>query len=155
MQNGLFFRGVSQVTVDTKGRLGIPSRYRQSLAESCGGCLMVTADRDGCLLIYPRGRWDEVEAQVLQLPSLNQGARFIQRLMLGHATECELDGQGRILLSSPLREFARLGKHALLLGQGEYFELWDQRQWAHQRELRMNEAGDDGHLDEALENVRL
>ena len=155
MPNNLFFRGVSQVTVDAKGRLGIPSRYRQPLAESCDGHLIVTADRDGCLLIYPRKRWHEVERQIHQLPSLNQDARFIQRLMLGHASECELDGQGRILLSPPLREFARLGKHALLFGQGERFELWDQQQWAHQRELRMGEACDDGDVNEVLESVRL
>lgn len=155
MQNGLFFRGVSQVTVDATGRLGIPSRYRQALIEACAGRLVVTADRDGCLLIYPHERWSEVERQLYQLPSLDKSARFIQRLTLGYATECELDGQGRILLSPPLREFARLGKHALLFGQGERFELWDQQHWAEQRELGMSEASGDGGVNEVLESVRL
>ena len=155
MQNGLFFRGVSQVTVDPKGRLGIPSRYRSPLLESCGGRLIATADRDGCLLIYPHERWEEVERQLYRLPSLDNSARFIQRLTLGYATECELDGQGRILLSSPLREFARLDKHALLFGQGERFELWDRQQWEHQRTLRMSEASEDGNVNEVLEGVRL
>lgn len=155
MRDGMFFKGVSQVTVDPKGRVGVPARYRQTLKESCSGCLIVTADRDGCLLIYPDDAWGKIEPHIHDLPSMNKDARFIQRLMLGYATECELDGQGRILLSSPLREFAHLGKHGLLLGQGKYFELWDQQQWTRQREACMREESDNKEVNQALQSVRL
>ena len=100
------FRGATKVTLDAKGRLAIPTRYRERLASRCDGQLVATVDRDYCLLIYPQPDWEEIERKLVRLPSLNKQARRLQRLMVGYATEIEIDGHGRILLSRELRDFA-------------------------------------------------
>ena len=117
------FRGATKVTLDAKGRLAIPTGYRERIAMRCDGQLIVTVDKDYCLLIYPYPDWEEIERKLMRLPSLNKRARRLQRLMVGHATEVEIDGHGRILLSRELREFADLGRQAVLIGQGNKFAL--------------------------------
>jgi len=128
------FRGASIVTLDAKGRLAIPSRHRERLAARSEGHLVATVDGDYCLLIYPLPDWEEIERKLNRLPTLNKQARRLQRLMVGHATELELDGQGRILLPKELREFASLDKQAMLIGQGNKFELWDEERWYTRRD---------------------
>jgi MraZ protein len=127
------FRGATKVTLDDKGRVVIPTRYRPLVAERSGGRLVVTVDRDGCLLIYPHPDWEAIEQQLMKLPTLNPQARRLQRLMVGHATEAELDGHGRLALSPELREFAGLDRGAMLIGQGKRLELWDETRWNEQR----------------------
>jgi MraZ protein len=107
----------------------MPTRYRDRLQEICGGKLVITVDKDQCLMIYPVPRWEEIERQLMALPSLNAQARRLQRLMVGHATDLELDAHGRLLLPQKLREFAMLTRDAILIGQGERFELWDEARW--------------------------
>ena len=121
------FRGINNLNIDAKGRMAMPSRYRERLLESCGGRLVVTVDRDHCLLVYPLPEWEIIEAKLVELPSLNREARLLQRLLIGHATECEMDGQGRILLPAMLREFAKLTKKIVIIGQGKKFEIWDEQ----------------------------
>jgi MraZ protein len=129
------FRGANKVTLDAKGRLAVPTRYRERILERSNGRLIATVDRsDPCLLIYPLPEWEEIELKLRRLPTLNPVARRLQRLMIGHATDLELDGSGRILLPSSLREFAKLSKTAMLIGQGNRFELWDEAQWNESRE---------------------
>lgn len=99
----------------------------------CNGQMVVTVDRDHCLLLYPLPDWEEIERKLVKLPSFNAQARRLQRLLIGHATECELDGSGRILLPPPLREFAGLDKGVVMIGQGNKFELWDEGTWNTQR----------------------
>ena len=123
------FRGASKVTLDSKGRLAIPSRYRERLASRCEGHLVVTVDRDHCLLISPLPDWEEVQRKLDRLPSFNKPSREMQRLMVGYATDVDLDGQGRILLSKALCEFADLDKQTMLIGQGNKFELWNEERW--------------------------
>jgi len=123
------FRGATKVTLDAKGRLAIPSRYRERLLSRAEGRLVATVDRDQCLLIYPLPDWEEIERRLDRMPGLKQQVRQLQRLMLGYATELEMDGQGRVLLSRELREFAGLEKQAMLVGQGKKFELWDEERW--------------------------
>lgn len=134
------FRGVNNISLDAKGRLAIPSRYRERLAERCDGQLVVTVDTSRCLLLYPLPDWEEIERKLVQLPSFNAQARRLQRLLVGHATELELDGNGRVLLSQPLREFAGMDKRVVMIGQGNKFELWDEDSWNSQRDdwLREN-----------------
>lgn len=148
------FRGATKVTLDAKGRLAIPSRYRARLAECCGGQLVATVDRDYCLLIYPFPEWEIIEQKLVALPSLNRQARRLQRLMVGYATELEIDGHGRILLPIELREFAGLTKQAILLGQGNKFELWDEDSWNEKRDSWLN-ADDDVDLPAELESLSL
>jgi MraZ protein len=128
------FRGANQLTLDAKGRLVMPTRYRERLFERCGGKLVVTVDKDQCLLIYPLPDWEEIERKLMRLPSLNQQARRLQRLMVGHATDLEIDGHGRVLLPPKLREFAGLARDAMLIGQGARFELWDEARWNERRD---------------------
>ena len=86
----------------------MPSRYREQLSEQSDSKLIVTVDRDHCLLLYPLPEWEEIERKLVRLPSLNKQARRMQRLLIGHATDCDLDNSGRLLLPPPLREFAEL-----------------------------------------------
>ncbi|TAK54158.1 MAG: transcriptional regulator MraZ [Gammaproteobacteria bacterium] len=128
------FRGANKVTLDAKGRMVMPTRYREQLQER-GDCrLVVTVDRDECLLIYPLPDWEEIEGKLMRLPAFNPQSRRLQRLMVGHATDVELDGHGRLLLPPKLREFAHLDRNAILIGQGNRFELWDEPRWDERRE---------------------
>lgn len=125
----------------------MPAKYRERLKEMCDDQLVVTIDRDRCLLIYPFPVWEEVEQRLIRLSSTHPQARTLKRLLIGHAEECQLDGQGRILLPAPLREFAGLTKRAALIGQGNRFELWDEATWYQLRDQWLNqETGDHGEL---------
>ena len=128
------FRGVNPLSLDGKGRLLLPVKYRQHLLDTAAGQLVLTIDRDRCLLLYPLPVWEEVERKLIQLSSTNQRTRALKRLLLGHAEECGLDASGRILLSAPLREFANLEKRVVLVGQGNKFEIWNEQSWYAWRE---------------------
>lgn len=133
------FRGVNPINLDAKGRLAIPTRYRAELQDSCEGQLVLTVDRDKCLLLYPLPEWEEIERKLTRLPSLNKQARRLQRLLIGHATECEMDSQGRVLVAEPLRKFANLDKNVVLIGQGNKFEIWDEETWNIRRDEWLEE----------------
>ena len=148
------FRGATKVTLDAKGRLAIPTRYRERIATRCDGQLVITLDRDHCLLIYPLPDWEEIERKLVRLPSLQKRSREMQRIMLGYATEVDVDGAGRILLSRELREVAGLERTAMLIGQGHKFELWDEERWNAIRDDWLN-ADDDGDLPPELETLSL
>lgn len=150
------FRGATKVTLDAKGRMAIPTRYRERLAARCDGHVVATVDRDFCLLIYPLPDWEEIERKLVRLPAFDRKARRLQRLMVGYATELELDGNGRILLPRELREFAGLDKHTLLIGQGNKFELWDEERWNERRDSWLtDEEGDELPLSAELESLTL
>lgn len=122
-------RGINELSLDDKGRLSLPARYHEHVHESCGGSLVITIDADGCLLIYPLSEWESIEKKLQQLPNTGRQVRDLQRMLLGHATDCKIDGQNRILLPTSLRQPARLDKHVVLIGQGNKFELWDKETW--------------------------
>jgi MraZ protein len=150
------FRGVSKITLDAKGRAAMPTRYRERIADRSSGQLIATVDRDYCLLIYPLPDWEEIERKLMRLPSFDRKARRLQRLMVGHATEMELDSNGRVLVSRELREFARLEKRAILIGQGNRFELWDETLWNERRDAWLaEEDADSGELIAELETLSL
>lgn len=124
------FRGIAEINLDPKGRLAIPAKYREVLAELCRGQLVATIDiQDSCLRIYPLPVWQTLEAQLEALPSTDPNVRRIQRLLLGYASELEMDGNGRILLPASLRKYAQLDKRLVLVGQGKKFELWSEGNW--------------------------
>ena len=150
------FRGINNLALDAKGRMAMPARYRDRLLEGCGGRLVVTVDRDHCLLVYPLPEWEIIEAKLVELPALNKQARLLQRLLIGHATECEMDGQGRILVPTMLREFAGLTKKMVLIGQGKKFEIWDEETWNENQEAWIESVqGDEGDLPVSLEELSL
>lgn len=140
------FRGVTSINLDPKGRLAIPTRYRSELQESCDGQLVLTVDlKDKCLLLYTLPEWEKIERKLAELPTLDPHNRRIQRLLIGHATECEMDNQGRVLVSEPLRKFAGLDKRIALIGQGNKFEMWDEDVW--------NTSCDGWQAEEGLEDL--
>ena len=150
------FRGINNLTLDAKGRMAVPSRYRERLLEICGGRIIITVDRDHCLLVYPLPEWEIIENKLVSLPSLNKQARLLQRLLIGYATECEIDSQGRVLLPAMLREFARLDKKTVLIGQGKKFEIWDEDAWNEsQGEWVESVKNGDDDLPAALEDLSL
>ena len=146
------FRGATKVTLDAKGRLAIPTRYRERLAGRCDGQIIVTVDKDHCLLVNPLPDWEDLERKLVRLPSMNRAARRIVRIMVGYATEVDMDGSGRILVSKELREFASLEKQAMLIGQGNKFELWDETTWNEKRDAWLSQD-DDGELPPDLESI--
>jgi MraZ protein len=139
------FRGANKLTLDAKGRMVMPTRYRERLQERCGGKLVITVDKEQCLLLYPLPDWEEIERKLMRLPTLNPQARRLQRLMVGHATDTDLDAHGRLLLPPNLREFAHLSRDAMLIGQGTRFELWDEARWSEQRDEWL--AGEESAVD--------
>jgi len=139
------FRGANKLTLDAKGRMVMPTRYRERLQERCGGKLVITVDKEQCLLIYPLPDWEEIERKLMRLPSLNVQARRLQRLMVGHATDTDLDAHGRLLLPPNLREFSLLKRDAMLIGQGMRFELWDEARWNERRDEWL--AGEESTAD--------
>jgi len=148
-------RGVTTLSVDTKGRMAVPSKYRELLGKSDNGQMVVTMDsQDPCLLLYPLSEWQAVERQLVALPGLDKGVRKLKRLLMGYASECELDGAGRILLPALLRDVAKLGKRVVLMGQGNKFEIWSDEVWeVRQRELF--ESRSDETLSTHLESISL
>lgn len=131
------FRGINFVNMDTKGRIIMPVRYRTEILDR----LVVTIDtQDRCLLLYPFLFWEEIEQKIASLPSFNQTTRRIQRLLIGHATELDIDSNGRILLPPLLREYAGLEKDIMLIGQGKKFELWDKATWTNNRDLWLDQG---------------
>ena len=137
------FRGVTQLSLDAKGRLAIPARYRGGLMSFCEGRLIVTVDPSKCLLIYPQPAWQPIEQKLNNLSSFNPKIRSLQRLLVGNASDVEMDTTGRILVSPPLRQFAGLSKDVVLVGQGAKFELWDEEQWNLQVENALSFKEDD------------
>ena len=146
------FRGATKVTLDAKGRLAMPTRYRERLTSRCDGQIIVTVDKDHCLLVYPLPDWEELERKLVRLPSMNKASRRILRIMVGYATEVDMDASGRILISRELRDFAGLEKQAMLIGQGNKFELWDEASWNEKRDAWLAEE-DEGELAADLETI--
>ena len=134
------FRGMSSLNLDPKGRLAVPTKYREQLNTLCGGQLILTIDTEQqCLLLYPACEWQLIEEKLAELPSFNPVARRIQRLLIGHATEVALDANGRFLLPANLRKYAKLDKKTVLLGQANKFEIWSEPQWQSCRDAWLQE----------------
>lgn len=149
------YRGGNTVNLDAKGRLALPTRFRGQLEESCGGHLVLTVHDDGCLLLYPAPEWEDIEHALVRLPNQNQQTRRLQRMLLGHATEAEIDSHGRILVPPLLRDFAKLDKRVVLAGVGKKFEIWNEEVWERSRTDWVNTVKDEGAMPESLENLTL
>jgi MraZ protein len=123
------FRGAAKVTLDVKGRMVLPARVREELAKRPEQQLVATVDRDRCVMIYPLADWQKLQDELLNLPNLHPESRWLQRLMIGYATDLEIDGHDRVLIPGELRDFTGLQRDALLIGQGNHLELWDESAW--------------------------
>ena len=136
--------------------MAVPTKYRDRLQSTADGQLVVTLDMsDPCLLIYPVTEWEDIERKLVRLPSLNKQAARLKRLLLGHASEVELDSHGRILLPPALRELVNLEKRIILLGQGNKFEVWNEQTWNDRRDQWLQETDLDDGLSDELESLSL
>ena len=133
----------------------MPQRYRKDFSAKNKSKVIITADKDKCLLIYTQNSWSIIEKKLSELPSYNKEARFIQILLIGYATESEIDSQGRFLIPNPLREYASIQKKIILLGQGNKFELWSENIWnKNMKSWLVSQNGDDAK-NEALNELKL
>lgn len=123
------FRGTYSVSLDAKGRLAIPARFRERLQSAEITRLVFTPDPDRCLVLYPEPAWVEIEQKLQQLPSFKQSVRDLKRLLIGNAHDVDLDAQGRVLLPSKLREVAGFQKRVAMVGQVNKIEVWDEDVW--------------------------
>ena len=148
------FRGVQHINLDAKGRLSVPARQRESLLDISAGSIVVTIDtQSSCLVLYPLREWERIERDVQNLPTLNPAVRRFQRLVLGYASDLDLDSSGRILLPGALREYAHLEKRVVLVGQGNKLELWSESLWEAECEAAL--AADEGDLPVELMELKL
>lgn len=141
------FRGHNQINLDAKGRLAIPARYRDALLESAGGEMIATVYPDRCLLLYPRPEWDLIEEKLVALPSLNPTVRALQRLLMGYATDMQMDSHGRVLVAPSLRDYAELDHKVVMIGQGNKFELWSDDRWNASQQTWLKSMEDGGIKD--------
>lgn len=136
------FRGAALLSLDAKSRVAVPTKHRDALrlhstaideTQSAGG-LVLTAHPHRCLLLYPQIAWEPIQSKLMALSSFDKQSSGLQRLLVGYAEDVELDGAGRFLVSSALRQFANLDKQIMLVGQGSHFELWNVDAWHAQLE---------------------
>jgi MraZ protein len=119
------FNGHYENSINDKGRLSIPSRFRNLLGEEGGGTLVVTKAMDKCLVAYTPEDWEKTVKKASSLSSVRKADIFYKRHIMGSAAECQIDAQGRILVPAHLREYAGLRKKCLCVGIGDRFEIWD------------------------------
>lgn len=153
------FRGINSVNLDSKGRFALPRRYQTCIKDEADGKVIITIDPDECcLLLYPLQAWEDIACKIESLPSFNPLTRRIQRSLIGHATEEDLDNSGRILIPPLLRDYASLqlqGK-IILLGQGKKFEIWSHELWEKERETwRGRKLLTNEELPEGLKSLAL
>ncbi len=150
------FRGEYTLSLDAKGRLAIPAKYRKVLQEQHGGQLVVTKNFDidaPCLLLYPLTVWQEIENKLTEVPGLNKAGQRFKRFFVGNANDCELDKSGRILLPATHREFSSLEKRVRMLGMVNKFEIWDEDLWQAQQQGGFDLTDEDGELPGILSQL--
>ncbi|MBZ0334482.1 transcriptional regulator MraZ [Marinobacter sp. JH2] len=149
------FLGSHAINMDAKGRLAIPTKLREELAQLCGGRIVLTAsantDEERCVLLYPEPEWEVLRPKIEALPNIKKPVRRLQRLMLGNAAPMELDSAGRILVPPTLRSYAYLEKKLMLIGQGNKWELWSEERWV----AWLDESSDDDDVPPEMEALSL
>ncbi|KGD70558.1 MULTISPECIES: division/cell wall cluster transcriptional repressor MraZ [Tatumella] len=150
------FRGATLVNLDGKGRIAVPTRYREILIGESQGQMVCTIDlHQPCLLLYTLPEWEVIERKLSRLSTMNPAERRVQRLLLGHASECQMDSAGRLLLAGTLRQHAGLQKEIMLVGQFNKFELWDEQTWYQQIKEDIEAETAQDVLSERLQDLSL
>ena len=126
------FQGVVGINLDVKGRLAIPTKYRDELTSGHKNKLVLTSHPHRCLLLYPAEAWNPIRAQIMTFSSFDSKLSLWKRLLVGFAEDMVLDNAGRVLISASQRQFAGLEKRVMLVGQGSHFELWSESSWEKQ-----------------------
>ncbi|MEO8671507.1 MAG: division/cell wall cluster transcriptional repressor MraZ [Tahibacter sp.] len=147
------FQGETAITIDDKGRLAVPTAYRDLIAGASAGRLVLTYNpfEHGCLWMFPLGEWEKVRDQVNVLPAVKAVHRSLQMKLVGAAAHVEPDGSGRILLPASQRSAAGIEKKAVLLGMGNKFELWSEL--AHLAKIRQTISEDE--ISDAMLELKL
>ena len=136
--------GNNNINLDTKGRLAVPTKYRNDLALACAGKMVLArSPRERCLWLYPLPVWEEIQAKIVAMPSGNKGAERYRHVLLGTAEVLEMDGSGRFLIKESLREMVGLNKEVSLIGQGNKFEIWNRAEWDTRFDEWLTESQDD------------
>jgi MraZ protein len=136
------FRGLSSISVDAKGRLAIPARFRDALNSLPGPELILTLNPwDRALWLYPASEWEQIERKLSALSDFDKHSRRTKQIMRGYATDCVCDGQGRVLLPLELRQLAGIDRQVALLGQGNKCEIWDAATWQAERDNWLSDLG--------------
>ena len=149
------FKGIHNINLDAKGRLTMPTKYRNTISDQSNGNMVVTIDsEEKCLLLYPATIFSSIEKKINNLPSFTKNHRRIQRLIIGHAEDLELDSSGRILLPKPLRLVAEMSKKITLIGQGEKFEIWSDDIWSNRVNKWRSEETDESD-ESVLSDIRI
>jgi MraZ protein len=153
----ILFRGFNKISIDNKGRLAVPSRYRELISVQAENSLVITLNPlDHSLWLYPLPEWDVIEDKLASLSDFDKQSRRTKQMMRGYATDCQLDSQGRILIPKELRSYADLTKQAVILGQGNKFEIWNEKAWEAQRDEWLQTVGDDSlSTPESLQSLSL
>ena len=152
-ENEPMFRGHFMHSVDAKGRISLPARFRELVAAGGDQRIVLAPDVfDPCLHLYPLRAWETLEQRVMEMPSLGRSSVRFRRLYVSAAVECELDGSGRVLIPPHLRERAKLDKDAVWAGMGQMLELWSKSEWERALAMTPDEAVE---LRSALEQVKL
>ena len=138
--------GEYEHTIDTKGRIIMPSKLKDDIGEK----FVITQGLDGCLFVYSQGEWKNFEDKLRTFPLTNKDARALKRFFLARATECEIDKQGRFLISSNLREFAKLTKEVVIIGVLDKIEIWSKDRWLEYSNKENLEADE---IAERMENL--
>lgn len=147
------FSGAISINLDSKGRLAIPTRYREVLST---GLVCTIGLHHPCLMLYPLEQWQLIEQKLAKLSSMIEVERRIARLLLGHATECPMDNSGRILVPMTLRKYAKLDKSTMFVGQSNKFEIWNETIWYEQiAEDIAAIPADIGELSENLKHLTI
>ena len=147
------FQGANQINLDAKGRMAVPTRAREPLTQGGTVKLVLTAHPDSCLLLYPAPAWEPIRAQVMSFPSLDRQASLWKRLLVGFAQDVEPDAAGRLLIPPELRDFAKIDRQVMFVGQGSHFEIWDLESWNAQ--LESLRSGGSSSLPPGMENFSL
>ena len=147
------FQGATQINLDAKGRMALPTRSRDPLTGGGTVKLVLTAHPEGCLLLYPLPAWEPIRAQAMAFPSTHRMASLWKRLLIGFAQDCEPDSAGRLLITPELRAYAHIARQVMFVGQGTHFEIWDLEAWNAQ--LEALKSGGNPNLPPGMENFSL
>ena len=136
------FRGSFEHNVDSKGRVSVPSRFRDIIAERYEGKLVLSMDLDRCITVYPLEEWVRIEEKIQSVPQMQKEVKDYMRFVFSAATECELDRQGRVLIPPALREGAGISKSVVVVGIINKIEVWDKATWDARRSQNSDKIGE-------------
>lgn len=123
------FRGRYEHTMTNTGRVSVPSKFREVCRDKYGEESFVITNFDKCLVAYPLNEWNEIEKKVSELPQFRQDVVSFLRYLMGGAVDCNVDGQGRVLIPQSLRNHAKIDKEVVMIGMLKKFEIWAKEIW--------------------------